>query len=119
LLSRFQRRQLVLELLLFLVLAFMRFDVQLEEAIEFGHRTRHTEPEASVRSSCVDIDSSLVEDCSIHLRRNKTLPDQLVDLVLIFFQVSLDLIRMALGRMASCASCAPFFDLKVLGDSGK
>ena len=46
----------------------------------------------------VDIDRGLVEDGRHDLRRHKALPDQLVDLELVFLQILLDLVGMAHDR---------------------
>ena len=48
-LPRFERWQLVLQFFVFFVFSFLRFFVNLQEAVELQHRTGHTEPE-DVRS---------------------------------------------------------------------
>ena len=85
LLSGFERGQLVLQFLVFFVLAFFRFFVDSEEAVELEHRSGHAEPENVGAVLGVDVDRGLVEDRGIDLRGHEALPDQLVDLELIFF----------------------------------
>ena len=85
LLARFKRRQLVLQFLVLLILAFLRFFVNFEEAVELQYGSSHAEPERFCRRLCVNIDGGLIEDRRCDLGRNESLPDQLVDLELIFF----------------------------------
>ena len=89
-----ERRQLVLERLVFFVLVVLRLLVNLQEAFELQHRA--SDAEAIVHAACcgVDIDRGLVEDRRIHLRSHKALPDELVNLELVFLQVLLDLFGM-------------------------
>ena len=96
-LASFQRRKLVLQFLVFLVLAFFGFFIDSEEAIELQHRPGHAEPEDFVTILCssINIHRSLIENGGHDLRSHKALPDQLIDLELIFFQVLLDLVGMA------------------------
>ncbi len=89
----FERRQLVLQLLVFLVLAFLGLFVNFQEAVELHDRSGHAEPVAVVALLGVDVDRGLVEDGRLDLRRDEALPDQLVDLELVFFQILLDLNR--------------------------
>ena len=55
----FERRQLVLQLLVFFVLAFLGFFVDLQEAVELQHRSGHAEPEA-VAAACLASMSTVV-----------------------------------------------------------
>ena len=98
LLAGFKRRQFVLEFFVFFVLAVLRFFVDLEEAVELHHRSGHAEPVDVVAGFGVDVDGGLVEDRGRHLRGDKALPDELVNLEFVFLQVLLDLVRMAHGR---------------------
>ncbi len=62
LLSCFQRRQFVLQLFVFFVLAFLRLFVDSQEAVELQHRSSHAEPETSrVLSLRIDVHGRLVE----------------------------------------------------------
>ncbi len=78
-------RQLVFEFFVFLVLVFFRLLIDLQEAIELQHRSRNAEPESLRSGLGVDIDGRLVEDRGHNLRSHKPLPDELVNLELIFF----------------------------------
>ena len=84
-LAGFERRQFVLQFLVFLVLAFLGFLVHFEEAVELHDGPGHAEPESVGAGLGVDIHRGLVEDSGRDLRSHETLPDQLVDLVLVFF----------------------------------
>ena len=84
-LSGFERWQFVFQFFVFLVLAFLRLFINAQESVELKHRPGYAEPENFVAIFRVDVDRSLVKDCRIDLRSHKTLPDQLVDLELIFF----------------------------------
>jgi hypothetical protein len=85
LLSGFERGQLVLQFLVLFVLAFFRFFIDSEEAVELEHRSGYAEPENLAAILGVDVDSGLIKDCGVDLRGDEPLPDQLVDLELIFF----------------------------------
>ncbi len=100
LLARDQQRQLVLERLVFFVLGVLGLLVDLEEAFELQDRTGHAEAVAGVARLRlgIDVDGRLVEDGRVHLRGDKALPDELVDLVLVFLEVLLHRIRMARHR---------------------
>ena len=97
-LSGFERGQFVLQFLVFLVFAFFRLFVNSEETVKFQHRSSYAEPEHLISALGVDIDGGLVEDGWIDLRSHEALPDQLVNLELIFGQVLLYGIRMPKGR---------------------
>jgi hypothetical protein len=84
-LSGFERGQFVLQFLVFFVFAFFGFFVDAEEAVELQHRSGHAEPENFAAIFRVDVDRGLVEDCGVDLRGDETLPDQFVDLELVFF----------------------------------
>ena len=90
LLARLERRQLVLQLLVFLVLAFLGLFVDFQEAVELHDRSGDAEPVAVVALLGVDVDRGLIEDRRHYLRRDEALPDQLVDLELVFVQVLLE-----------------------------
>ena len=102
-LALFERRQLVLERLVFLVLGVLGFFVDLEEAFELQHRSGDAEVVACGALRCqpqpwdagVDIDRGLVEDGGGHLAGDEALPDELVNLELIVLQVGLHLVRSA------------------------
>ena len=85
LLSGFERWQLMFEFFVFFVLAFLGFFIDSEKTIELQDRTGDAEPEDVGAALCIDVDRGLIEDRWINLRCNKALPDQLVDLELIFF----------------------------------
>ncbi len=93
-----QQRQLVLERLVFFVLAVLRLLVNLQEAFELQDRAGHAEAVGFVAVLGIDVHGRLIEDRRIHLRGDKALPDQLVDLVLVFLEELLDRIRMARHR---------------------
>ena len=98
LLPRFQRRQLVLQLFVFLVLSILRFFVDFQEAVELHHRSCDPEPELVRAIFSINVYSCLVEHGGHHLRRQKALVDQLVDLEFVFLQVLLDVVRSAQYR---------------------
>ena len=98
LLSRFQRRQLVLQFLVFFILIIFRFFVDLEESVELHHRSGNAEPEHIAARLGVDIHRSLVEHRGIHLRSDEALPDQLVNLEFIFLEILFDQVGMAHRR---------------------
>ena len=98
LLSRLERRQLVLELFVFFVFAFLRFFVDFKEPVELHHRSGHAEPEGIRCGLRIDIDRGLIEDRGRDLRSHESLPDELVDLVFILLQILLDLVWMAHRR---------------------
>ena len=75
LLARFEWRQLVLQFLVFFVLAFFRFFIDFQEAVELHHRASHAEPEHIAAGFCVNVDGGLVKDRWSHLRSDKALPD--------------------------------------------
>ncbi len=93
-----QHRQLVLERLVFFVLAVFRLLVNLEEAFELEHRTGNAEAVNVIAALGVDVHRGLVEDGRVHLRGHKALPDELVDLEFVFLQILLDLVGMAKRR---------------------
>ena len=93
-LTLFERRQLVLECLVLFVLAFLRFFINFQETFELEHRTGHAEVVGAIRNA-VDIDGCLIEHRRQHLRGDEALPDELVNLVLIFLEILLYRIRMA------------------------
>ena len=90
--------QLVLQRLVFLVLAVLGLLVDLQEAFELQHRATHPEAVIHALAAGVDIDRRLVKDRRVHLRRHKALPDELVNLELIFLQILLDVFRAPGGR---------------------
>ena len=105
-------RQLVLERLVFLVLGVLGFLVNLQETIELQHRSGDAEVDSvSLTVLGIDVDRRLIEDRRRHLRSQKTLPDQFVDLASRLpadtASVGQDDAATAVGRIASCASCAP------------
>ena len=107
------RRQLVLQLLVFLVLLVLAFLVDRQEAVELRHAAGGAEQvRRAVLALGVDVDGGLVEHRRRHLRGDEAHPDQPVELELVLGQVLLDRlpgVRSAeVGRMASCASCASF-----------
>ena len=67
--------------------------IDAEVAVEFLDRAGSAE---SVISR-VDVDGRLIEDCRKHLRRDKTLPDQLVQLEEIFIEIFPHVFRRAHG----------------------
>ena len=83
-LSGFERRQLVFQFLIFLVFAFFRFFVDFEEAVELQDRSRHAEPECFRTGLGININRGLIEDSRRDLRGHETLPDQFVNLELVF-----------------------------------
>ncbi len=95
LLPSLQCRQLVLQLFVFFVLAFFRLLIDPEEPVKLHHRPGHAEPvNIAVLRFRVDVHRSLVKDRGHNLRRHKALPDQLVDLKFIFFQILFYLVGM-------------------------
>src|SRR5579864_57980 len=94
-LAGLERRELVLEFLVFFVLAFLGLFVDFQEAVELEDGSGYAEPIGVVALLGIDVDGGLIEDCGIDLRGDETLPDQFVDLELIFFQVLLDRVRIA------------------------
>ena len=80
----FERRQLVLEFLVFFVLSLFGLFIDSQESVELEYRSGHTEPEHLVAILGVDVDRRLIKHRRIDLRSDETLPDQLVDLELIF-----------------------------------
>ena len=98
LLPRFERRELVLQLLVFFVLAVLGLFINFQEAVELHHRSGNAEPENVAAGFRVDVDRGLVEHSRIHLRGDKALPDQLVNLEFVFLQILLDLVRMPRRR---------------------
>ena len=88
-----QFRQLVFERLVVVVLLVLGFFVDLEEAVEFQHRAADPEIVAAVGFG-FDIDGRLVIDRLHHLRSDKTLPDQAIELVLLFGKKAVNLVRM-------------------------
>ena len=83
LLAYFQRRQLVLERLVFFVLAFLGLLINLEEAFKLQHRSGHAEDKLLIFRFGFDIDARLIEHGRHHLRRDKALPDQFVNFVFV------------------------------------
>ena len=79
----FEWRQFVLELLVFLVLAFFGFFVHPQEAVELHHRSGYAEPEHVGSRFGIDVYCGLIENRGRDLRGDKALPDQLVNLELI------------------------------------
>ena len=98
LLTLLKRRQLVLERLVFFVATFFGFLVDLEEAVELQHRAGDAEEECVAVGLRIDVHRGLIEHRRIHLRGDEALPDQLVELELVFFQILLDAVRRARGR---------------------
>ena len=98
LLSGFERGQLVLQFLVLFVFAFLRLLVNSQEAVELDDRSGHAEPENFIAVLGVDVHRGLIEDRRIDLRSDEALPDQLVNLELIFFQILLELVGMAHRR---------------------
>ena len=86
----------MLECLVLFVLAFLRFFINFQETFELEHRTGHAEVVGAIRNA-VDIDGCLIEHRRQHLRGDEALPDELVNLVLIFLEILLYRIRMASG----------------------
>ena len=111
--SGVERRHLESTFFVFFVLAFLRFFVNLQEPVKLQDRASHSEPECLVARLCIDIDRRLIEHCRVHLRRHKTLPDQLIEFEQGWLQVSLDLFRVAQHGSGAdglmrflCAHCA-------------
>ena len=105
------RQRLLRVLVVFGVAAF---DVDLAEAGE-AHVARRCAQQVRRRlrvDGGVDLDADLIEDGVRHLAREEALPDQRVELRP--GRAVSDLLRLAgsrnaeVGRIASCASCAPF-----------
>src|SRR5256885_6845689 len=67
---------------IFFILALFRLLINLEETFKLEHRTGHAEVVSAIGDR-VDIDGGLIEDSRQHLRSDKTLPNELVNLVLI------------------------------------
>ena len=85
--------QLVFERLVLVVLLVLGLFVDLEETVKLQHRAADPEIVAAI-SFGFDIDSRLVIDRLHHLRGDKALPDQAIELVLLFGEKAVDLVRM-------------------------
>ena len=92
-----QLRQLMLQGLIFFVLAVLGLLVDFEKSFELQNRTGDAKTVIHAATLRVDIDGGLIEDGRIHLRRDKALPDELVNLELVFLQVLSDGFRMPRG----------------------
>ena len=108
-------RQAVLHLLVVFVRLVLAFLVDLEEAVELRHAAGGAEHILhAVLAPCRNVDGGLVEERRHHLGGHETIPDQPVELHLVFGRIRLHHFRrvaMEVGRMASCASCASFLVL--------
>ena len=106
-----QRRQLALGLVVlvaFLALVIAALGVHADEAVELHDLARGAEQR--VRGG--DVDRGLIEHRGRHLAGHEAVPNQRVERQLFFGEIRArrcsGVLPTAVGRMASCASCAPF-----------
>src|SRR4051812_38823577 len=91
LLAPFNQRQLALGLFIILRLLVAPLLIDFEEAVELLHRTCGAENE----SPGFNVNCRLVEDGRSHLRSDEALPDETIELQLLFVEITSERVRRA------------------------